>query len=251
MNSFNLLLEFLTLISLISALCVITSTNPVIAIVFLIVLFVNVGIYLILMGLQFIGLSYLLVYVGAITVLFLFIVMMLSSNAETDSFVDVGADYKKLLPLVFLITVLFLILFSNLIPSFFIDFTNTKFVLTVYSTINTFILSLKDDLFIKINDPSFLSSLLFEPNFLFYNNNWVGNIAETYNTNFEDFSLIDINSFGAPSALLFKTLQIQSLGEAIYGPYSILLIFSGFLLLLAMVCPIILARSASPNPFSK
>jgi NADH-ubiquinone oxidoreductase chain 6 len=171
MNSFNLLLEFLTLISLISALCVITSTNPVIAIVFLIVLFVNVGIYLILMGLQFIGLSYLLVYVGAITVLFLFIVMMLSSNAETDSFVDVGADYKKLLPLVFLITVLFLILFSNLIPSFFIDFTNTKFVLTVYSTINTFILSLKDDLFIKINDPSFLSSLLFEPNFLFYNNN--------------------------------------------------------------------------------
>jgi NADH-ubiquinone oxidoreductase chain 6 len=169
MNSFNLFLDFLILISLISALCVITSTNPVIAIVFLIVLFINVGIYLILMGLQFIGLSYLLVYVGAITVLFLFIVMMLSSNSETDSFVDVGVNFKKLLPLMFLITVLFLILFSQIIPSFFVDFTNEKFVLTVYSTINTFILSIKDELFQIINNPSFLSSLLFEPNFLFYN----------------------------------------------------------------------------------
>jgi NADH-ubiquinone oxidoreductase chain 6 len=170
MNSFNLLLEFLILISLISALCIITSTNSVIAIVFLIVLFVNVGIYLILMGLQFIGLSYLLVYVGAITVLFLFIVMMLSSNAETNSFVDVGNNYKKLLPLVFLITVFFLILFSQLIPSFFVDFTNEKLFLSVYSTINTFIFSFKDELFNIIKDPSFLSSLLFEPNFLFYNN---------------------------------------------------------------------------------
>lgn len=65
MNSLNIFLEILTIISIISALCVITSTNPVLSIVFLIVLFINVGIYLILIGLQFIGLSYLLVYVGA------------------------------------------------------------------------------------------------------------------------------------------------------------------------------------------
>ena len=169
MNSFNLILEFLTLISLISALCVITSTNPVIAIVFLIVLFVNVGIYLILMGLQFIGLSYLLVYVGAITVLFLFIVMMLSSNSETDSFVDVGVNYNKLLPLVFSIAVLFLILLLKTIPSFFVDFTNEKLVVEIYSAINTFILSLRDELFYFSNDPAFFSSLLFEPNFLYPN----------------------------------------------------------------------------------
>jgi NADH-ubiquinone oxidoreductase chain 6 len=173
MNSFNLLLEFLTLISLISALCVITSTNPVIAIVFLIVLFVNVGVYLILMGLQFIGLSYLLVYVGAITVLFLFIVMMLSSNSETDSFVDVGVNYNKLLPLVFSIAVLFLILLLKTIPSFFVDFTNEKLVVEIYSTINTLILpfgsSLRDELFHLSNDSAFFSSLLFEPNFLYPN----------------------------------------------------------------------------------
>jgi NADH-ubiquinone oxidoreductase chain 6 len=250
MNSFNLFLEFLTLIALISALCVITSTNPVISIVFLIVLFVNVGIYLILMGLQFIGLSYLLVYVGAITVLFLFIVMMLSSNSETDSFVDVGTNYNKLLPLVFSIAVLFLILLLKTIPSFFIDFTNEKLVVEIYSVINTLILSLRDELFYLSNDSAFLSSLLFEPNFL-YPNVWVNTIVERYNTNIEDFSLINLNSFGVPSTLLHKNLQIQTLGEAIYGYYSILLIFSGFLLLLAMVCPIVLARSTTPNPFSK
>ena len=110
MNSFNLFLDFLTLISLISALCVITSTNPIIAIVFLIILFINVGIYLILMGLQFIGISYLLVYVGAITVLFLFIIMMLS--IEVISSVEVGPNYSKLLPLAYPIAILFLILRS-------------------------------------------------------------------------------------------------------------------------------------------
>jgi NADH:ubiquinone oxidoreductase subunit 6 (subunit J) len=66
--------------------------------------------------------------------------------------------------------------------------------------------------------------------------------VEKYNTNFEDFSLINLNSFGNPSTLLHKNLQIQTLGEAIYGYYSILLIFSGFLLLLAMVCPIVLTK---------
>ncbi|KIM20526.1 hypothetical protein M408DRAFT_37906, partial [Serendipita vermifera MAFF 305830] len=110
----NLFLELLTFFALISALAVITSTNPVLAIVFLIILFLNVGIYLILMGLQFIGLSYLLVYVGAITVLFLFIVMMLS--VEVVSSVEVGPNYSKLLPLAYLIAILFLILFIITIP---------------------------------------------------------------------------------------------------------------------------------------
>jgi NADH-ubiquinone oxidoreductase chain 6 len=122
------------------------------------------------MGLQFIGLSYLLVYVGAITVLFLFIVMMLSSNSETDSFIDVGSNYSKLLPLVFSIAILFLILLLEIVPSFFMDFTNEKFVVEIYSAINTFILSIREDLFYLNNDSSFLSSLFFEPNFLNPNN---------------------------------------------------------------------------------
>jgi NADH:ubiquinone oxidoreductase subunit 6 (subunit J) len=64
------------------------------------------------------------------------------------------------------------------------------------------------------------------------------------NYNISDFSLINLSTFGDPSTLLHKNLQIQTLGEAIYGYYSILLIFSGFLLLLAMVSPIVLARKS-------
>ena len=73
------------------------------------------------------------------------------------------------------------------------------------------------------------------------------------NYNISNFSLINLSTFGDPSTILHKNLQIQTLGEAIYGYYSILLIFSGFLLLLAMVCPIVLARSAtaSTNASSK
>src|SRR5438045_8166894 len=134
MNTLNIFLEILTFLALLSALATITSTNPIIAIVFLIILFLNVGIYLILMGLQFIGLSYLLVYVGAITVLFLFIVMMLST--EVVSTVEVGPNYSKLLPLAYSIAILFLILFLITIPSFFVDFTSCSLFREIYSIIN-------------------------------------------------------------------------------------------------------------------
>jgi len=134
MNTLNIFLEVLTLLALLSALATITSTNPIIAIVFLIILFLNVGIYLILMGLQFIGLSYLLVYVGAITVLFLFIVMMIST--EVVSTVEVGPDYSKLLPLAYSIAILFLVLFLITIPSFFVDFTSGTLGREFYSVIN-------------------------------------------------------------------------------------------------------------------
>jgi NADH-ubiquinone oxidoreductase chain 6 len=168
MNYLNIFLEILILISLISALCVITSTNPILAIVFLIVLFVNIGVYLILMGLQFIGLSYLLVYVGAITVLFLFIVMMLS--VDISALVETGSNYNKLLPLVYSIVILFLVLFLNTIPSFYTDITNGILGKEIYFAINTLIFNISpgdyDELFNLNNNSAFLSSLLFEPNFL-------------------------------------------------------------------------------------
>ena len=41
-------------------------------------LFLSAAIYLIFIGLNFIGISYIIVYIGAITVLFLFVIMMIS-----------------------------------------------------------------------------------------------------------------------------------------------------------------------------
>jgi NADH-ubiquinone oxidoreductase chain 6 len=134
-NFFNFIIEILTVLSIIFALAVITSTNPVIAIIFLIGLFLTVALYLILMGLNFIGLSYLLVYIGAITVLILFIVMMISTDILHT--VEVGPDYSKLLPLAYSIAVLFLLLFLIIIPSFIIDFSSFE----IYNFINNVILT--------------------------------------------------------------------------------------------------------------
>lgn len=134
-NFFNLIIEILTILSIIFALAVITSTNPVIAIIFLIGLFLSVAVYLILMGLNFIGLSYLLVYIGAITVLILFIVMMISTDILHT--VEVGTDYSKLLPLAYSIAILFILLFLITIPSFIIDFSSFE----IYNLINNIILT--------------------------------------------------------------------------------------------------------------
>lgn len=60
-----------------AGLLVINSKNPIVSILFLISLFLLVSIYLILIGINFIGISYLLVYIGAVSILFLFILMLI------------------------------------------------------------------------------------------------------------------------------------------------------------------------------
>src|SRR6267378_3162936 len=73
----NILIDVLAFGALLSSVLVITSKNPVIAVIFLISVFVNAAGYLILLGVGFIGISYIIVYVGAIAVLFLFVISSL------------------------------------------------------------------------------------------------------------------------------------------------------------------------------
>jgi len=73
--------ETLYILSLVAILCgilVIISKNPIVSVLFLIGLFSSIASYLIVLGLNFIGLSYLLVYVGAVSILFLFILMLIN-----------------------------------------------------------------------------------------------------------------------------------------------------------------------------
>lgn len=72
------ILSFFTLISVGFAIFTINSKNPIVSVICLIFLFSSVSLYLISIGLHFIGLSYLLVYVGAVSILFLFILMLIS-----------------------------------------------------------------------------------------------------------------------------------------------------------------------------
>ena len=73
--------EVLDIISVLAVLCgilVIIIKNPVLSVLFLIGLFLSIASYLMILGLNFIGLSYLLVYVGAVSILFLFILMLIN-----------------------------------------------------------------------------------------------------------------------------------------------------------------------------
>src|SRR5699024_1323859 len=57
---------------------IIISKNPIVSVLFLIGLFSTISAYLILVGINFIVISYVLVYVGAVSILFVFILMLIN-----------------------------------------------------------------------------------------------------------------------------------------------------------------------------
>jgi NADH-ubiquinone oxidoreductase chain 6 len=71
-------LDILYLFAVLFGILVIISKNPIVSVLFLIGLFLSIACYLILSGLNFLGLSYLLVYIGAVSILFLFILMLIN-----------------------------------------------------------------------------------------------------------------------------------------------------------------------------
>jgi NADH-ubiquinone oxidoreductase chain 6 len=71
-------LDILSTIALLSGILVIAVKNPINALLSLIALFGIISVYLIFCGLDYIGFSYLIVYVGAVSILFLFILMLIS-----------------------------------------------------------------------------------------------------------------------------------------------------------------------------
>jgi NADH-ubiquinone oxidoreductase chain 6 len=95
--------EVLNILSLIATLCgilVIISKNPIVSVLYLIGLFLSISCYLILLGLNFIGLSYLLVYIGAVSILFLFILMLI--NVRVSELLN---DTSKSIPLAVIICI--------------------------------------------------------------------------------------------------------------------------------------------------
>jgi NADH-quinone oxidoreductase subunit J len=76
-----------------SALMVISSRNPVHSVLFLILAFVNAAGLFILMGAEFLAMILVVVYVGAVAVLFLFVVMMLDVD-----FVELRQGFLNYLP---------------------------------------------------------------------------------------------------------------------------------------------------------
>jgi NADH-quinone oxidoreductase subunit J len=105
-----------SVIAVASALMVISSRNPVHSVLFLILCFVNSAGLFMLAGAEFLALILIVVYVGAVAVLFLFVVMMLDVD-----FAELREGFLQYLPIGALIGVIFLIELILVVGTWAID----------------------------------------------------------------------------------------------------------------------------------
>jgi NADH-ubiquinone oxidoreductase chain 6 len=217
MNHF--LLDVLAFGAVLSGILVITAKNPVISVLFLISVFINVAGYLVLLGVAYLGLAYLIIYVGAIAILFLFVIMML--NLRLVELIDTGQEYTQNLPLGAIIGALFFFELLSILP---------------FSLFTADGSAAQSGLF---NLPAFLEQGL--GLFSFINSLVLGidtaapsmsNVHVTFNPVVAD------NNFTS-------FLQIESIGQGLYTYASLWLIVASVIFLLAMVGPIVLCMSSS------
>ena len=84
MIAHSIFFYFFSIIAIISAIMVIASKNTVHSVFFLILDFISISCLFIMIGAEFLGMIMLIVYVGAVAVLFLFVVMMLNVAQQED-----------------------------------------------------------------------------------------------------------------------------------------------------------------------
>jgi NADH-ubiquinone oxidoreductase chain 6 len=105
------ILDIIYLFVIFCGIFVIISKNPIISLLFLIGLFSGISSYLIILGLSFIGLSYLIVYIGAVSILFLFILMLINIRMS-----ELQSNTSNSIPLAISIAILFNSSLLQLLP---------------------------------------------------------------------------------------------------------------------------------------
>ena len=119
------LFYFFSGIALFSAIMVISARNPVHSVLFLILVFCNSAGLLILLEAEFLALLFIVVYVGAIAVLFLFVVMMLNVKIS-----EVQDEVLQYLPIGGLIGIVFLLEIFLIIEGDFISLLDNNNVIS-------------------------------------------------------------------------------------------------------------------------
>jgi NADH-ubiquinone oxidoreductase chain 6 len=136
--------------------------NPIISVLFLIGLFLSIAGYLMILGINFIGLSYLLVYVGAVSILFLFILMLINVRVS-----ELVSDNSNSVPLGITISILFNAIFYNILP-----YNSTNYQISKYlyylNTVELKNNTINNNLFNNAGDLSLVTSHI-----------WDGSLAET------------------------------------------------------------------------
>ena len=200
------ILDFISILSIISGILVIVSKNPIVSVLFLISLFLGISSYLIILGINFIGLSYLLVYVGAVSILFLFILMLINVRIS-----ELLSDASNSIPLAVIITIAFNYPIYQILPPSLTAFNSYTFDLNnvikgiFYNNYSDFLNKISSFGLSNIDNGeiSFVTSKI-----------WDGNLAESS--------------------------HITTIGNIMYTSYSIWLILTSVILLLAMVGAIVI-----------
>src|ERR1700739_1370004 len=146
----NILINISAFTAILSAVLVITSKNPVISVVYLIFVFCSSALYLILFGINFIGISYIIIYVGAIAIIFLFIIMMI--NIKLSDILLTGKEYNKNLPLAAIIGFLFIYEMFTILPFTFNNISGITYLLETLNSLNELLIDINNsDLFLSNN----------------------------------------------------------------------------------------------------
>lgn len=182
-------ITFIDIVCVLVAISTIISKNPIVSVLFLICLFSGIAIHLLISGLSFIGLSYLLVYVGAVSILFLFILMLINIRVS-----ELLSDSGNVVALNIVTVLLFNYAIYEII--FYNSHNLQKYLLWLYGIVS-------DNHKIISQNISFVTSKL-----------WDGSLSET--------------------------TDISTIGSLMYTNYSIWLIITSIILLLAMVGAIII-----------
>lgn len=206
----NFLLDLLAFGAVLSGILVITSKNPVISVLFLISVFINAAGYLLLLGVGFVGISYLIVYIGAIAILFLFVVMML--NIRLVEIISVGREYTKNLPLGLIVGSLFFFEILSVIPASTAS-NLSGLPLGVFNYVNSLLFFNSSDLISSLGASS-------------------GNVHMAFTGPTPDDAVANFTGLGGA--------QIESIGQGLYTYGSIWLMLASIILLLAMLGPITL-----------
>ena len=206
-------LDIISLIAILSGILVIISKNPIVSVLFLIGLFLSIASYLMILGLNFIGLSYLLVYVGAVSILFLFILMLINVRIS-----ELLSNTSNSIPLAIFIAISFNYPLYQILPYSIASFNS--YTLDLNNTLNNIWYNNYSDYFLVLSSSmhklfNLNSTQLDNGEISFVTSKiWDGNLAETS--------------------------HITSIGNIMYTSYSIWLILTSIILLLAMVGAIVI-----------
>jgi len=128
----NILFDLFSIILLTSAVCVVLARNPVHSVLFLILAFFNASVLFLLTGAEFLAMMLLVVYVGAVIVLFLFIVMMLNID-----FTVLRAKFSAYTPIAIIIALIMLVelIFSFTTYNFYKSDVNSAVIVSDISNV--------------------------------------------------------------------------------------------------------------------